>query len=163
MDPSKVDAVQAWPTPRSMRTVRDFLYLIGYYRRFIKSYGELAAPLTKLLKREAFVWDDSAASAFTTLKQALTTRPVLQLPDFTKDFVVDCDASGSGFGAVLRQGSGPIVFFSCAIASHHAKLAAYERELIGLVKAVRHRRHYLWTRPFLVCTDHYSLKYLLER
>jgi len=60
------------------------------------------------------------------------------LPDFTRAFIVDCDASDSGFGAVLHQGGGPIAFFSRTVAPHHAKLAAYERELIGLVKAVRH-------------------------
>jgi hypothetical protein len=62
---------------------------------------------------------------------------VLQLPDFDKPFIIDCDVSGSGFGAVLHQGAGPLAFFSRTIAPHHAKLAAYERELIGLVKAVR--------------------------
>jgi hypothetical protein len=93
----------------------------------------------------------------------LTTAPVLQLLDFSQPFVVDCDASGSGFGAVLHQGDRPLAFFSRAIAPQHAKLAAYERELIGLVKAVRHWRPYLWGRSFRVRTDHYSLKYLLDQ
>lgn len=146
-----------------MRTVRRFLGLLGYYRKFIRSYGEIAAPLTQLLKKEAFAWSPRAASAFEALKTALTTAPVLQLPDFTKPFTVDCDASGSGFDAILHQGVGPITFFSRAISPHHAKLAAYERELIGLVKAVHHWRSYLWTRPFVVHTDHYSLKYLLDQ
>lgn len=77
--------------------------------------------------------------------------------------MVDCDASGSGVGAVLHQGERPIAFFSRAVASHHAKLAAYERELIGLVKAVRHWRPYLWGRAFTIRTDHYSLKFLLDQ
>jgi hypothetical protein len=93
----------------------------------------------------------------------LTTAPVLQLPDFSKPFIVDCDSSGAGFGAVLHQDAGPLAFFSHAVAPHHAKLAAYERELIGLVKAVRHWRPYLWTRLFVVRTDHFSLKYLLDQ
>jgi hypothetical protein len=100
--------------------------------------------------------------AFDALKNALTSAPVLQLPDFDKPFVVDCDASSSGFGAVLHQSAGPLAFFSRAIAPHHAKLVAYERELIGLIKAVRHWRPYLWTRPFVVRTDHFSPKYLLD-
>jgi hypothetical protein len=76
---------------------------------------------------------------------------------------VECDASGSGFGAVLHQGDGPVAFFSRAIAAHHAKLLAYERELIGLVKPVRHRRPYLWGRPFLIRMDHFSLKFILDQ
>jgi hypothetical protein len=85
------------------------------------------------------------------------------MPDLSKKFIVECDASGSGFGAVLHQGDGVVAFFSRPIAPRHAKLAAYERELIGLVHAVRHWRPYLWGRAFLVRTDHYSLKYLLDQ
>jgi hypothetical protein len=84
------------------------------------------------------------------------------MPDFDSPFVVDCDASGISFGAVFHQGEGPLAFFSRPFAAHHHKLAAYERELIGLVQAVRHWRPYLWGRPFHVCTDHYSLKVLLD-
>jgi len=143
MDTDKVSAVQAWPRPRSVKALRGFLGLTGYYRRFINNYGIIAAPLTALLKREAFLWSSAATEAFDALKQALTTAPVLQLPDFDKPFIIDCDASGTGFGAVLHQGDGPIAFFSRSVAPQHAKLAAYERELIGLVQAVRHWRPYL--------------------
>jgi hypothetical protein len=159
MDADKVAAVCAWPTPLTVLTVRGFLGLTGYYRKFIRGYGDIAAPLTQLLKRESFRWSSAAMAAF----NALTSAPVLQLLDFDKPFVIDCDASGSGFGAVLHQGVGPLAFFSHAIASHHAKLAAYERELIGLIKAVRHWRSYLWTRPFVMRADHFSLKYLLDQ
>ncbi|CAN6308396.1 unnamed protein product [Urochloa humidicola] len=163
MDPSKIDAVNTWPVPRTLRALRGFLGLTGYYRKFITNYGVIAAPLTALLKKEAFRWSEDATTTFNNLKAALTTGPVLQLPDFTKEFIVDCDASGSGFGAVLHQGQGPIAFFSKTVAPQHAKLAAYERELIGLVQAVRHWRPYLWTRTFSIRTDHCSLKYLLDQ
>jgi hypothetical protein len=85
------------------------------------------------------------------------------MPDFEKTFVMDFDASGTGFGAVLHQGAGPVAFFSRPFAARQLKLAAYERELIGLVQAVRHWRPYLWGRHFVVRTDHYSLKYLLDQ
>jgi hypothetical protein len=163
MDADKVAAVEAWPKPHSVRALRGFLGLTGYYRKFIAGYGGVAAPLTALLKREAFTWTADAEEAFIALKKALITAPLLQLPDFTKRFVVDCDASGAGFGAVLHQGDGAIAFFSRPVAPHHAKLPAYERELIGLVKAVRHWRPYLWGQAFTVRTDHWSLKFLLDQ
>ncbi|WVZ83528.1 hypothetical protein U9M48_030666 [Paspalum notatum var. saurae] len=155
MDDDKIKAVLSWPVPRTVRAVRGFLGLAGYYRRFIKDYGATAAPLTKLLRKEA--------TAFRALQSAITSAPVLQLPDFQQPFVVECDASRSGFGAVLHQGSGAVAFFSRPITPRHAKLAAYERELIGLVQAVWHWRPYLWGRSFIVKTDHRSLKFLLDQ
>lgn len=146
MDSSKIEAVTSWPIPKSPRGLRGFLGLAGYYRKFIKDFGVIAAPLTKLLKKEGFQWSTDTDSAFQTLKQALSSAPVLQLPDFECPFIVDCDASGSGFGAVLHQDQGPIAFFSRPFAARHIKLATYERELIGLVQAVRHWRPYLWGR-----------------
>jgi len=109
------------------------------------------------------MWSPEATEAFETLKKALSIAPVLQLPNFDNTFVVDCDASGTGFGAVLHQGQGALAFFSRPFAARHLKLAAYERELIGLVQAVRHWRPYLWGRQFLVRTDHYALKFLLDQ
>lgn len=163
MDPDKVRAVADWPTPRSARAVRGFLGLAGYYRKFVKEFGTIAALLTALLKKEGFAWTEASTAAFTTLKNAVTTAPVLALPDFSQPFVVECDASTYGFGAVLLQGQHPVAFFSRPVAPRHQSLAAYERELIGLVLAIRHWRPYLWGRRFLVRTDHYSLKFLLDQ
>ena len=131
MDADKTAAVAAWPSPSSAHSLRGFLGLAGYYRKFIRDFGIIAAPLTRLLRRDAFVWDDDAAAAFEALKRALTTGPVLQMPDFTAPFVVDCDASEVGFGVVLHQGAGPLAYFSRPFAARHLKLA-YERELIAI-------------------------------
>jgi len=109
------------------------------------------------------LWSSVATDAFNALKKALSSAPVLQLPDWDKSFIVDCDASGSGFGAVLHQGGGALAFFSRPFVARHHKLAAYERELIGLVQAVWYRRPYLWGRQFIVRTDHYALKFLLDQ
>jgi hypothetical protein len=163
MDTTKVVAVSTWPTPSSARGLRGFMGLAGYYRKFIRDFGTIAAPLTRLLRRDTFTWDEEATAAFQALKTALTSGPVLQMPDFDKCFTVDCDASGVGFGVVLHQGAGPLAFFSRPFAPRHMKLAAYERELIGLVQEVRHWRPYLWGRYFRVRTDHYSLKFLLDQ
>jgi hypothetical protein len=116
-----------------------------------------------LLSKEGFTWTAEAEQAFQELKRALSTAPVLPLPDFTRSFVVECDASGSGMGAVLHQDDGPVAFFSGPMALRHAGLAAYERELIALAQAVKHWRPYLWGRSFVVKTDHYSLKFLLDQ
>ncbi|XP_042044637.1 uncharacterized protein LOC121790506 [Salvia splendens] len=105
MDPSKVSAVLRWPTPTSLKTVRGFLGLTGYYRRFIRDYGKIAAPLTQLLKKPAddskkqrWAWPAEAEQAFTALKEALTSAPLLRMPDFSREFVIECDASGRGLG-----------------------------------------------------------------
>ena len=163
IDEQKVDAILSWPVPSSAHAVRGFLGLAGYYRRFIRDYGSIAAPLTVLLKKEGFRWNQDTERAFRALQRALTEAPVLQLPNFDRDFVFKCEASGSGFGAVLHQGDDPFTFFSRPIAPRHAQLAAYERELIGLVQAVRHWRPYLWGRRFVVRTDHRSLRFLLDQ
>jgi hypothetical protein len=163
MDPAKVQAIHEWPQPRSARAVRGFLGLAGYYRKFVNNYGAIAAPLTALLKKDGFTWTEDAAAAFAALKRAVTSAPVLALPDFARPFTVECDASTYGFGAVLLQDAHPIAFFSRPVGPRHRALAAYERELIGLVLAVRHWRPYLWGRRFVVKTDHHSLKFLLDQ
>jgi hypothetical protein len=114
-----------------------FLGLAGYYRKFIHNYGSIVAPLTALLK-EGFAWAPEAASAFLALKESVTSALVLAMPDFDKPFVVECDASSHGFGVVLILEGHLIAFFSRPVALRHQALAAYERELIGLVQAVRY-------------------------
>jgi hypothetical protein len=104
----KVQAVLDWPVPQTVKAVRGFLGLARYYRRFIRNFGAIAAPLTALLKKEGFRWNDITEWAFHDLQHALMSAPVLQLPAFDQDFIVECDASGSGVDAVLHQGGGPV-------------------------------------------------------
>jgi hypothetical protein len=138
MENDKVQAILSWPFTSNVQAV------LG-------------------LHKVAFKWCSEAEDTFHTLQRALMTTPVLQLPAFNREFVVECDASGFGFGVVLHQGEDDVAFFSHLIVPQHAKLAAYEHDLIGLVQVVQHWRSYLWERPFLLHTDHFSLKFLLDQ
>ena len=92
-DPNKIKAIKEWRIPTALRNLRGFLGLIGYYRKFVKNYGRIVAPLTTLLKKDAFSWTPEATKAFEDLKQVMCRAPVLATPDFTKTFIVECDAS----------------------------------------------------------------------
>ncbi|XP_055960653.1 transposon Tf2-1 polyprotein [Mercurialis annua] len=162
-DAEKIESMVRWPQPTTLKALRGFLGLTGYYRKFVQNYGLIAAPLTNMLRKNSFVWNRESLAAFDHLKRAMTTTPVLALPDFQQDFLVECDASEFGMGAVLQQGDRPIAYFSKPMAARHFKLPAYEKELIALAQAIRHWRPYLWGRKFLIRTDHYSLKYLLDQ
>ncbi|KAF3641486.1 hypothetical protein FXO38_21615 [Capsicum annuum] len=163
MDMHKVESVLNWPPPTNLNLLRGFLGLVGYYRRFIKGYGTIARPLNNLLKKGNFKWNDATDTAFKKLKKAITSAPILALPDFFKEFMVETDASGEGIGAMLVQENKTIAFFSQGLSDRNKALAVYERKLLAVVTAVQKWRSYLLGRPFVIKTDHHKLKYLLEQ
>ena len=112
VDPAKTSAIHAWPTPQSLFDVRSFHGLAQFYRRFIRNFSSIAAPLTDLFWQVQFAWNPSADRAFQQLKVALSTAPVLRLPNFSKFFDVAMDASGVGIGVVLSQYTHPVSYFS---------------------------------------------------
>lgn len=108
-EPSKVEAVLQWCQPKTLKKLRGFLGLTGYYRKFIPHYGIIAQPLTALLKKGCqFKWHKEADQAFNTLKQKLVNAPVLAMPDFRQSFVLETDACDTGIGAVLMQNGHPV-------------------------------------------------------
>ena len=112
VDPDKIKAVLDWPVPRTLKALRGYLGLTGYYRKFIKGYNTIAAPLTALKKKDAFLWNDTAQRAFEALEIALTSPPVLALSNFSIPFIIECDASSIRIGAVLIQKGHPIAYIS---------------------------------------------------
>ena len=104
---SKVEAIVNWPIPQTVRDVRSFLGLCSFYRRFVRGFSNIAAPLTELTKeKKAWAWDSDCELAFTQLKVAMTTAPTLLFPDFSKSFTLTTDASLVAVGGILQQDQG---------------------------------------------------------
>ena len=134
-----------------------------YYRKFVNNYGKITTPLTRLLKKDASSWTPEATKAIEHLKEAMCQAPVLATPNFTKTFIVECDASGNGIGVVLMQEGRPVAFESRPIKGKYLQKPIYQKEMLAILHALKKWRHYLLGRDFKVKTDHDSLKYFLEQ
>jgi RNase H-like domain found in reverse transcriptase/Integrase zinc binding domain len=173
MDDTKIEKVRNWRRPTNVTEVRKFLGFTGYYRYFIKDYSKLARPLLQLTHLSTpWIWGEAEQEAFETLRSAMTDKPVLRQPDFTKPFVLLTDASAYGVGAILSQEGGsinptndkkprlhPIAYYSATFTETERNYDIYERELLAIIKAITHWRPYLiWTKePFTILTDHANL------
>lgn len=162
-DPAKIAAVADWQPPSNVTQLRSFLGLTGYYRRFIKNYGVICRPLYDLLKKGQFLWLPEHQKAFQTLQQALISAPVLALPNFSKPFVLENDASGTGLGAVLMQDGRAIAYYSAALGKRNSSLSAYEKEALAIFHAVKRWRHYFLGNKLIIRSDQQSLKYITEQ
>jgi hypothetical protein len=161
---SKISAVEQCPVPKNVKELRGFLGLTGYYRKFIRHYGLISKHLTDLLKKGVpFVWTSNAQTAFNQLKLALINAPVLGIPDFSKQFILETDASDIGFGAVLIQDSHPIAYLSKTVCAKNQALSTYEKECMAIILAVDKWRPYLQHAEFLIRTDHKSLLHLTDQ
>jgi len=164
VDPSKVEAVVNWARPTSVHEIQSFLGLAGYYRRFVEGFSKLAAPLTKLTKKnEAFIWSEDCERSFQELKHRLVSAPVLTLPSETGGFVIYSDASYKGLGCVLMQNGKVIAYASRQLKVHERNYLTHDLELAAVVFALKIWRHYLYGEHCEIYTDHKSLKYFFTQ
>ena len=170
MSSEKIKAIQAWKTPfASLKEVRAFLGLASYYRRFIRNFAKIAAPISDLLqKNQELTWTEEANQAVMCLKEAITTAPVLQIADPTKPFVVTTDASGVAVGAVLEQEDAdgrlhPIAFTSQKLRAEQRHYEVRDLELLAIVHALKIWRPYLLGQKVRVLTDHMPLESIQKR
>ncbi|KAE8718992.1 DnaJ protein ERDJ2A [Hibiscus syriacus] len=161
VDKEKVKAIQEWPTPTFITEVRSFHGLASFYRRFVKDFSTIAAPLTEIIKKSVeFKWGPLQQKAFELLKDKLWYAPILRLPNFSNTFELECDASGIGIGAVLMQERQPIAYFSEKLKGAQLNYSTYDKELLALVRALEVWKHYLLPKEFVIHMDHESLKWL---
>jgi hypothetical protein len=163
VDPKKIEAMQDWPHPKNLKILHGFMGLTGYHRKFVRNYGNIATPLTALLKNNSLTWTRVASQAFKTLKMTMWTTLVLTLPDFTKSLVLEYDASGKGIDIVLMEEGRPLAFTNKQLSNRHLGKSIYEKELLSILHAVDLWSPYLLGKHFQIKIDHPSLKYFLEQ
>nr|GFA20343.1 putative reverse transcriptase domain-containing protein [Tanacetum cinerariifolium] len=160
----KIESVKDWASPKSPTEIRQFLGLEGYYRRFIEGFSKIAKPMTKLTQKKVkFEWGDKQEAAFQLLKQKLCSAPILALPEGSEDFIVYCDASNKGLGAVLMQREKVISYASRQLKIHEKNYTTHDLELRAVVFALKIWRHYLYRTKCTVFTNHKSLQHILDQ
>ncbi|GKE99857.1 putative reverse transcriptase domain-containing protein, partial [Tanacetum coccineum] len=163
-DPAKIESIKDWASPKSPTEIRQFLGLVGYYRRFIEGFSKIAKPMTKLTQKKVkFVWGDKQEAAFQLLKQKLCSAPILALPEGREDFISYCDASKKGLGAVLMQREKVIAYASRQLKIHEKNYTTHDLELGAVVFSLKLWRHYLYGTKCTVFTDHKSLQHILNQ
>jgi hypothetical protein len=163
VDPNKIEAMQNWPHSKTLKILCGFMGLTDYYRNFVNNYGKIVAPLTALFKNNSFTYTPSFSHDFQTLKMAMCTTLVLALPDFTKTFVLECDASRKGIGVVLMQEGRPLAFTRKQISEQNLGKSIYENKILAILHVVDLWCPYLLGKCFQIKTNHQSLKYFLEQ
>ena len=166
-DPQKVAAKEQFPTPSTVKQLTTLCGMISYYRRFIPKCSRIASPLYKLLKKDAnFGWTEAQENAFQHLKSKLISRPILQYPNFSKEFILTTDASNSGLGAMLSQrpvGKDlPVAYASRSLNNTKTHYTTSEKELLAIVWATKYFRPYLHGRRFKTVSDHKPLVWVMN-
>eukprot|EP00253_Pinus_taeda_P029193 PITA_29193 len=165
MDPEKVKAIVEWPSPKSVFEVRSFHGLASFYRKFIKNFSKINAPIIETIKKDKqpFKWIVEAERNFQLLKKKITEKPVLVLPDFNKTFQVKCDASVEAIGGVLSQEDRPIAYFSEKLNDAKKKYSSYDKEFYAVVQALKKWQHYLMSKEFILYSDNHALQFIMQQ
>lgn len=166
-NPDKIAAVQNYPIPKSPTEIKRFLGLLGYYRKFIPDFARITKPLTQCLKKGSKItFNSDYVNCFEKCKTLLTNDPILQYPDFTKEFILTTDASNLAIGAVLSQGTvgsdKPIAYASRTLNTSEINYSTIEKELLAIVWATKYFRPYLFGRKFKIITDHKPLQWIMN-
>jgi hypothetical protein len=156
--PKNIEAMQEWNQPKTLKILHGFLVLTCYHRKFVKNYGNIATPLTALLKRNYLNWTPIVAQYFQTLNMVMCTTPVLVLPDFIKTFVLECDSSWKGISIVLMQEGHPLAFTNKQLFEKNLGKSIYGKEMLAILHVVYLWCPYLLGQRFQIKTDHQSLK-----
>ena len=150
-----------WERPKNVFEIRSFLGLAGYYRRFVKDFSKLAAPMTKLTRKGVkFEWNDACEHSFMELRGRLTSAPILIIPERGLGYVVYCDASRDGLGCVLMQTERVVAYGSRQLKIHEQNYPTHDLELAAVIFALKTWRHYLYGEKFEIFSNYWSLKYL---
>ena len=166
-DPLRVKAIKEFPTPKNTKDVKSFLGLAGCYWKFIPQFSKIAKPLNELLKKDQkWRWEQEQIEVFHLLQDALSREPVFNYPDFTKPYILTCDASGFVVGAILSQGKighdRPIFFASRTLNRAEQGYSTIEKELTAIVWACKHYKAYLIGRTFTIVTVHKPLTWMFS-
>ena len=138
--------------------------MVGYYRKFIKDFSKIIAPLTRLTrKRKKFMWNEACEQSFQKLKECLTSAPVLALPEEARLFTVYYDASRIGLGYVLIQNGRVITYASRQLRKHEENYPTHDLELAIVIFALKIWRHYLYGEKYQIYTDHKSLQHIQQQ
>lgn len=168
-DEAKIDVINNLQIPKTVKEVRSLVGLVTWYAHFIKDFSSLMAPITSLIKKKAqkVQWTEEADQAFIKIKKVLTSEPILRPPSYDKPFLIQCDASQVGIGAVLVQVDEnskeyAISYYSHKLSKDEQKYHAYERECLAVLKALDHFKPYVYLQPLVIITDHHSLTQTLN-
>jgi hypothetical protein len=137
VDPNNIKDMMDWPIPKTLKNLRGFLGLIGYYCKFVQHYGRISAPLMEITKKDAFSWTLEPTKSFEKIKEVMCKDPVLTTPDFTKTFIVECDASGNGIIVFLMQEGRPPAFEGRPLKGKDLHKPIYEKEIMEILHAFK--------------------------